>query len=387
MIPLSSPDATKRIAEATDAIVDRLVKLYRPRSIILTGSFGRDEVTTRVRDGSLEFLSDCDVTVISQKYVPHTKVNELAREVREEFGLDLSVSGVKLSLFLLIPGLSRNLRPTIQNFDLKHGSKVIYGKDYLREVPDFDPGEIPFWEGMRVVFNHMAATLKTSPLQSESCPQSAYESCKLALACRDAVMLSDHKYDSSYRSRNLMFQQSFPEEFRLAAPEFPSLVADATAFKLTGSLSREKTKGMYFAVSRVCDQVVRWGMSKELGVVVRDWVDISRYYTQSMSIKGKGKALQQNVYKLAEMLLTNRRDISLKLLSKIAIPWPRVVYSVIPLIYFAPNARSELNLTYLREARRVISLLKRLEKQKPDTAQEYEYLRTEVLALWYSICY
>jgi len=45
-------------------------------------------------------------------------------------------------LTLLFPFLNKRIKPTIASYELKYGSKVIYGKDYLKKIPDFKPEDI-----------------------------------------------------------------------------------------------------------------------------------------------------------------------------------------------------------------------------------------------------
>lgn len=381
--------------QAVDYLTREIVRLFRPRSIFLTGSFGRGEVTAVVTDGRVEFLSDCEVCVISLRRLPKAKVTKLARNVKERFNLELSVYGIKTSLYLILPGMSRRIKPTMQNYDLRYGSEEIYGNNYLTRIPDFKPGDIPFWEGLRLMFNRMAEGLKYLSVKDEPDSMSVYWLYKIVLACQDTILLSLNNYTPSYRARNLMFQEIFPKYFpdlNAALPEFLAATQEATSYKITGKINNDNLdRNLQSKVTQICDQVFRWAIKREMGIDFNDHIEFQKRYLGKLTTRTGNyflfATLLQNINSLIEMLFVKRNYISLKLLSRVYLPWKHTAYSLIPLMYFALTPQGELNKSYLNQARKILSLFKNLEGQKDDDLAEYKYLRQETVSLWYALCY
>lgn len=381
--------------QAVDYVASEIVRLFRPRSIFLTGSFGRGEVTAVVVGGKVEFLSDCEVCIISLRCLPRAKVAQLARNVKERFNLELSVYGLKISLYLILPGMSRWIKPTMQNYDLRYGSKKIYGKNYLTKIPNFRPEDIPFWEGLRLMFNRMAEGLKYLSVNDEPDSMSVYWLYKIVLACQDTILLSLNNYAPSYRARNLTFQEIFPKYFpdlNAALPEFLPITQEATSFKLTGTVHNDNPdRHLQSKVIQICDQVFRWAINRKTGIDFYDHIEFQKSYLGELMTKTGNyfvfPTLLQNIGSFIEMLFVKRSYISLKLMSRIYLPWRHTVYSLIPLIYFARTPQGDLNTSYLNQARKVLSLFKDLERQKDDALAEYKYLRQETISLWYALCY
>jgi hypothetical protein len=293
-----------------------------------------------------------------------------------------------------VPGLSRGIKPTIQNYDFKYGSKVIYGSDYLHKIPDFKPEDIPFWEGLRLMFNRMAEYLKYLPANGEPNSRSVFWLYKVVLACQDTILLSVHRYDPSCQGRNLVFQEVFPKyfaEMNAALPKFLPLTVEATTFKLTGGSNYYNCNDLQSSVAEICDKVFRWAMKIETGMDFDSYVEFQQHYLEGLRIKAGIRfipsTLLQNAFSLMEILLIKRSYISLKLMSKTLLPWKHTAYSMIPLIYFATTPEGHVHTSYLHRTRQVLSLFRDLDEQKSDPLAEYQYLKRETINLWYALCH
>jgi len=76
-----------------------------------------------------------------------------------------------------------------------------------------------------------------------------------------------------------------------------------------------------------------------------------------------------------------------QLLARFGVPWKHIVYSVIPLVYFAISADGKVRGQQLKQARDTLSLFRRLEPPRPDPLQEWAYIKEQALKTWHDLCY
>jgi hypothetical protein len=149
---VASPELNEKVAEIIGELKEEVITRFRPKSIIITGSFGRGEAKVVEEGGKLKFLSDCEVILIPYKWIfSRRKLDEFEREFYERTGLKVEIWGFAPTIYLCIPFLSKRMKPLIANYDLKYGSKVVYGKNYLEKIPGFKPEDIPIW-GDKIAF-------------------------------------------------------------------------------------------------------------------------------------------------------------------------------------------------------------------------------------------
>jgi hypothetical protein len=373
------------LSEIEQYVTERLVFYCKPNSIIVSGSFGRNEVSIQRKDGVTKFLSDLEVNPIALKYISPSKTKKIVSELKRKYDIDVSINGTKLSLMLLFPGLAQRIKPTIRSYDLKNGSKVVYGKNYLSRIPDFKPEDIPFSEGIRLIFNRIAESLNSQVSDSGS-DKVIYSDCKIVIACQDAFLLSKHVYSSSYRTRNSFFQET-PKEFLDRVPEFGAVARMATRYKLNGNGLENNPAYIHTKTLEICNQVLFWAITGVIGDRSIDWIEAVKLYTRYGRIGERIDTTKINIIKFIEILFFNRQHMPPLLIFRFGLPWNKLVYSTLALIYFSQPIPKEYNAAYLREARRILSLMMRLSEPATESSQEYEYLREKTLELWYAICY
>ena len=135
------------------------------------------------------------------------KLDEFELDFYKRTGLKVEIWGFTPTIYLCIPFLNKKMKPTIANYDLKYGSKVIYGKNYLEKIPSFKPEDIPIWEGIRLLLNRMAEALEHFSIDNPS-DETVFWCDKIILACQDALLLTIGRYTPSYRERNKIFTES-----------------------------------------------------------------------------------------------------------------------------------------------------------------------------------
>ncbi len=382
------------VARVVETLKQELVTQFHPKSIVLAGSLGRGEASVAATGDRLEFRSDAEVIIIPNWHVfTQGRLKQFGEDFYQRTGLRVSLSGVILSFELLLPCLARKIRPTIDSYDLKYGSTVIYGKNYLNRIGDIQPESIPVWEGIRLLFNRMAEALELFPRGAE--PSLVYQLDKITLACQDSLLLLLHRYNPSWRERNRLFEQVFPEHFAHLAPRVPDLLAltqEATRRKLNGNVSVEPHPELWFDTGRVCDHIFRYVIEKGTGIIIKDYLDFQQRYMAYPGLKEYirlpfGNPVCQNLWSSLRWLSLSHALPPVYLMGKLRTRWAHLIYSTIPLIYFGRLPGNEIAEPYLNRVLDVIASIegRKITYRRP--LEGWEYARRQVIDYWHKMCW
>ena len=404
---LNDPEMEREINEMIEMIKDEIVKSIHPKSIILKGSFGRGEISV-LMDKKLKFLSDCEVIVIPNKWKKRGDLARLSRELTQKSGLKVEIADIELELkFCIALHLWARIRTTIDDYELKYGSKVIYGVDFLEKLPNFKAKDIPIWEGIRLMFNRMIESLHFFSMDylDEYPPKEEEYTLffwinKVILACQDVLLIHAKKYQYSYKVRNEIFQEIFPKQFRALEeqiPKFLSLTVNATEYKLNSNkLYTKNVVEFWFEVAEITDKIFRYVIEKDMGITFDSYTEFQEKYLRHPYIKNKyyrglsPNSIYQNLRSAVKMWTFGHKIPTIKLMQKCLIPWLHVVYSMIPGVYFSRlnllknnkitynPEKSEYNLAFLK-----VSNL----QDKNDAIGKWNYLEKQINDLWYVMCY
>lgn len=383
---VEDPNINWKFDEIVEELKEEIVSRFHPRSIILSGSFGRGEATVVEKNGKIKFLSDCEVILIPYKWIfNRRKLNEFERNFHRRTGLKVEIWGFTSTLYLLLPFLNRKIKPTIANYDLKYGSKVIYGKNYLDKIPAFKPENIPLWEGLRLMLNRMAEALEYFSLDNPT-DELLFWTDKIVLACQDALLLSIGKYTSSYRERNKVFIESI-EQFNISCIQtLAEFATEATNRKLNliqDNIPSDKKIKYWFEVNRVCDESFRYILRNGFCIRFGDYLEFQKKYLSSelkiYSTLPFNHTVLQNFFRFFKRKATPNKLPTLRMLLKPYIRWDHMIYSLIPLIYFSLQ-NNEINKGYLEGIKKTISLLGF--RSNDYSFEDWNHVKNVVVACW-----
>ena len=380
----SDQAVTARVEAAIEKVRDEIAARLKPDSIILIGSFGRGEALVSLEGDSLKFLSDCDIIVISRKLITRKTLIKLEDKLKRKTSLEVNISGLELSLYFnLAKFFTKIWRPTIDVYDMKYGSRIVYGQNYLERIPDFKPEEIPVWEGVRLVFNRMIeslACLEHSYLLEQPNKEDGQRllaaAAKMLQACRTALLILNGQYHHQQEVRKQRFEESFSEY---------SMEIE--------SLDSRNPLRYWFAAAALTDKILRHILNEDAGLTFRGYDDFYAKFMSSAHIRNRyhrglsASPLYQNSRSTAKVAFTGR---GLPPPGRLLWPrdsWSSIIYATIPLIYFALNEDGSINSALLKKARQNLSLFARLEKEKSDGLLEWRYLKDEALKLRDSYCH
>ena len=106
-------------------------------TLVLYGGYGRNEGGFFFDIDTILPYNDYDVLIITERTLDELTINKITRKVLNDINIkwfDLSVKNLREL---------QNLRNSIWSYDLKNGSKVIYGnKEILKLVDNFNPSNV-----------------------------------------------------------------------------------------------------------------------------------------------------------------------------------------------------------------------------------------------------
>lgn len=194
----------ERMSQDLKILIDGVLKsIDGVEAIILYGGYGRGEGAWIHYDNEVKPYNDYDLLVISDSTVS----SNFLSEVRKSLANILGINWIDISV-LPRKKLS-NLSVSIFNYDLKNGSKVIWGdKHILNELPDFCANQIPLRD-IRILFFTRAFTLLGSikgdffevGIKNNDAIFFKNQMAKAVLAVVDVKLILSGLYTSSYRER------------------------------------------------------------------------------------------------------------------------------------------------------------------------------------------
>ena len=375
---VEDPKINEKVAEIIEELKNEIISRFSPKSIIISGSFGRGEATVIEENGRLKFLSDCEVILIPYKWVfNRRRLDEFEEEFYRRTGLKIEIWGFTPTIYLLVPFMRKRIKPSIANYDLKYGSKVIYGKNYLEKIPSFKPEDIPLWEGIKLILNRMVEALEHFSPHNPT-DKMVFWTDKIVLACRDALLLTIGRYTPSCEERNRVFKESI-DKFNISCVQtLANFAVDATNRKLNILNGTPQDKKRYwFQVSRICDEVLRYVVKVGYELDFSDWLDFQRKYMNS-NLKDYttlpfNNAILQNLFRFLKKWILKYKLPNLKMMMKPYIKWDQILYSHIPMLYFGIREDLGVEDKYLEK---VAGLLKMLGyKTKIDSYSFKEWMR------------
>ncbi len=372
---VETPKINGEVAKIIGMLRDDLISTFHPKSIILSGSLATGEAAVVEEDGCLRFLSDCEVAIIPNRYIfSRDRLEQFSKRFYKKTNLKVEISGVTLSLYLTLPLLSKGIKPTMDNYNIKHGAKVLYGRDYLSRMPNFKPQDIPLWEGVRLIFNRMAEGLAYFTPENPS-QEMVFWTDKIVLACQDALLVSFGQYHHTYKERNKMFQNLFSAHCGelQGIPNFIHAAAEATRHRLSGIVNTTNPVEYWFDAMEICDKVFRYVIRKDMGTEFRDYLDFQDKYT---------KRLRTNLCLQAryafKKFLTSKQFLSSIAILRMRKPRDHVIYSLIPLLYFGLSRDLKINESYLNKVIEVLPSVKKMDRERDSILDNYEYLKHSI---------
>ena len=215
-------------------------------SIILMGGFGRGEGAVMKSGNKYMPVNDFDMYIVTKKLLQDKFLEDLATNISRKFGwggkahaeaFETAKYDFKKFLHIDIRCLEESklkyLPPTVRYFEMKHASKVLYGRNVLEDFPDIKENEMPLSEGLRLIMNRymlMLISFKKGFIKNKKAISDAekkimfyYIGKAYFTACENLLILAGRfkptYYERAYELKKI-YRTAFPEMSR----KYPDLV-------------------------------------------------------------------------------------------------------------------------------------------------------------------
>jgi len=288
-------EINNKIKNDLSQIVQAVTKIVKPESIILGGGFGRGEGSVKIVNGKIKPQNDYDIWIITNHKIPQSQLVYLRKSLAQRLGIDY------VDIAVLNSRQLRTLPPSQIYYDLKHGSKVIYGdSNVLNLIPNYDPASIPKWDGLKLLFNRMAGVLggfsaKALVRGYEEGRATDYQKNQLLhalIACGDAILIFRGKYHHLYSQKVSVVKKELAKLGILSDDEV-SLVYEAYTERLWPSPSFNvcADNGVLKTVHLLL-KVLDWCLNAFLSLSDSYTVPLSKKLTLYVDKMSKGKSFR-----------------------------------------------------------------------------------------------
>jgi hypothetical protein len=233
-------------------IIITAFKSFNPISIILYGGYGRNEGSwVENKDNTYSPYNDYDILLIVNKRIPKETIDTQRKIIGELIDIrwiDIDQKTVQ--------NLQRS-KLSIFNYDLKYGSKVIYGDTNILSVcPDFKPNKIPLIEGEKLFFTRLWTFLGSldqdgfkDKIRGDKSRFFRNQMAKAILAVVDVLLLQKGLYHTSYKSRVERVSKHFPDKKDLV--ELANWALEEKLYPKSPVMSEQDTKKLYNKVHEI----------------------------------------------------------------------------------------------------------------------------------------
>jgi hypothetical protein len=387
---LDNEKIDSEVQRILNATVREICKAVDVVAIILTGSFGRGEGTFISQNNSFALSSDFEICVVAPGIKNRETCKKLTEKLSKQLCADISVAWVAPERIAKNKNGNATFgrsHPSILTYELKSGSKILYGQDVLSQNLT-DPTKIPLWEGLRLMFNRMAESL----VEQTSFDAQRYAEKwinKTLLACGDFLLLDKKLYHYSYqeRGRRLSTQVDFADYPFLDAAQQSDLI-NAYDVKLRGAYDaygNDDVTRFY----KTIDVVFRYAIRNITNVSFSSYTEFPERYISAKAIlrkmyKYKFYFLVHPVYE--NLIYTTKlvqwgRTPSMKVITRMGVAWHHLAYSLIPPLYFFELLSSEERENIISHANRMLLLFNGTPGENIDAVKD------GILRLWYNLCW
>lgn len=215
-------------------------------AIILYGGYGRNEGSWIITEnGDCRPYNDYDILLVVKNKIPKHSIEALRKDLAKQIGIQwIDIGQIKISRL-------RRLRPTIYNYDLKYGSKVIKGdKNVLSLIPEMDATKLPLKEGETLFFTRIWTLLGSLHengfeiiLKGEESRFFRNQMAKAILSIVDVLLLQKGSYHLSYNERVKNLSKLYPQKTRLL--ELSKWALEEKLFPKNPNMTSEDVNKLY----------------------------------------------------------------------------------------------------------------------------------------------
>ena len=237
-----------------DIVVATLLKeIPDLKSIVLSGGFGRGEGSLEEKDGQLVPVNDFEIYLVAEYKISEEKLNRAANEASKNlkfknwgvpfytFSREDYADTFYIDMKAFQPEELKKVLPMIKYYELRNASTVVWGEDYLKNIPDFKVEDLPLAEGFRILLNrismlccYFSADFIKNKMSREEKHGFLYIAGKTLVDIPTALLLLNNKFKPTYHERTNIFSKCYKTDFKelhKTIPGLPKVVEEGLNFK------------------------------------------------------------------------------------------------------------------------------------------------------------
>ena len=350
---ISDKDISKNllIDKILSELVNDLIVLFSPNSIILDGSFASGEGSILKEGDKFKILSDFDVVFVKTSRPSRNTIIKLEEKYSEKYSAKFSIYHNYPEKYLKTSKTIASQRvdyPFISTTSRKHASVVLSGHNYIDEMPDYKLEDILPEEGIRIINSRLGECLNFVNLKNlfnskKDSSDLNFWLVKIIIACLEAILVSNKAYHFSYNIKLKNINKLFKDtnsEIPLHLKERYSLFEKAIDCKLQGVPYPSDSRILWFEASTLVDYTLKYLLEKEYGIKFIDYLKYKDYYLSNNQISHRiykgptSNNIIQNIYFGRRLFLKGYKP-KIFSVGKTRKSFAHLVYSILPLIYLS----------------------------------------------------
>ena len=389
-------EAQSYVQEVIETIVEEILAKTGTANcvaILLIGSFGCGEGGVKRRGDGWAIVNDIELDVIQHVLEP-AQLQDLSQQLAQRFGIykvDIGAKSVKQL---------EAMDYTMFTYDYRYGSQVVYGDvSVLNVMRDYDPAEMPVWEGARLLLNRggglimhftLPRYLRRNQFSEDVRQVLKNQLVKTAVALGDALIVCQRRYHHSYKVRWDIFKELASNMDSPLTEDSIALINQCYEEKLyPGSYEFEDLFARYSRLLRAYNPVFIDVMSVYFGSTLADldayW---QRMVNSSQMVSYNRPSILRNTLRvLKRAVRTQRLPTKDEWIRRAAIP-DKVVYAAIPLVLNSAPFLTDATPEYLVTAERLLTGSKLFGIQRKENFEgRWERTREVCFKYWYATCH
>ena len=233
-----SKKANKKIAKDMEIIISEIRKKYPEIiSIILSGGFSRGKGPVKIEGNNIYPYNDYDIQIISKNKICKDMSDKLSIEISKKLGyrgidnfypFKKEEQKIKDNFYIDLKWDSlkdlKKLLPRIRNYELKKHSKIIYGKDVRKIIPEYSLKDMPLSEGAKLLLDRMSQMVEYYSEKGDyeqECLSYFIQQCYAA--CCTSLLLLSGKYQIGYEKSMKILKETYEKDFPGLFKKIPNL--------------------------------------------------------------------------------------------------------------------------------------------------------------------
>ncbi|MFC2075950.1 hypothetical protein ACFLT7_02580 [candidate division KSB1 bacterium] len=220
-------DVNEVVRKHLYSIRDYLLSNYpKMRSITLYGSYTTGDFLFSRKNGNISLISDFDLFLTGDPWIIwpiKLKSLNYRRNIFDGVLLDVVIESI-MNL--------KRMNPVMENVNLKHTGKVIWGENILSLMPQLSSNTLSLGQGIRLLFNRMWGLLETYFTNQEDLTLINNRSAKAVVSCAQSLLVLSNSYQADLELVLKSIDSELNKSFNKKYPTFVVILHESIQFLL-----------------------------------------------------------------------------------------------------------------------------------------------------------